>query len=100
MRLRPLAGYILFCLTLFVGKPSPASAQVSAVISGLVTDESGAAGSAAPVSGRNVEKGGQRAVATQKRGRRCSAGPPVGQSEIRCNKDGVQAATRIGPPVA
>ena len=96
MRLRPLAGYILFCLTLFVGKPSPASAQVSAVISGLVTDESGAAVSAATVSARNVETGAQRAVATDNGGRYRIAALPVGQYELGVKKDGFQQALRSG----
>src|SRR5713226_2364855 len=96
MRLRPLAGSILFCLTLFVGKPSPASAQVSAVISGLVTDESGAAVSAATVSARNVETGAQRAVATDNGGRYRIAALPVGQYELGVKKDGFQQALRSG----
>src|SRR5260370_41671078 len=96
MGLRPLAGRILFCITFFVGTPSPASAQLSAVISGLVTDESGAAVSAATVSARNVETGAQRAVATDNGGRYRIAALPVGQYELGVKKDGFQQALRSG----
>src|ERR1700739_117084 len=63
MRLRLLTGFILFCLALFVANSTPASAQVSAAISGLVTDESGAAVSGATVNALALETRAQRSVA-------------------------------------
>ena len=96
MRLRPLTGSILFCLALFVANSTRASAQVSAAISGLVTDESGAAVSGATVNALALETGAQRAVATDNAGRYRFAALPVGQYELGVKKDGFQQTLRAG----
>lgn len=96
MRFRPITGFILIYLALFIAHSTPASAQVYAAISGLVTDETGAAVSAASVNARNLETGVQRGVATDNAGRYRFTALPVGEYELGVKKDGFQQALRTG----
>src|SRR5258707_926006 len=63
-------------------------AQVSASLSGLITDPSGAAVSAASVIAKNLDTGLSRTVPTDQGGRYRFFALPVGPYEISVTKDG------------
>ncbi len=71
-------------------------AQVSATLSGIVTDQSGAAVSAAAVTTRNADSGLSRNTFTDRTGRYQFVALPVGQYEVRVKKDGFAEAVRTG----
>jgi hypothetical protein len=73
-----------------------ASAQVSATLSGVVTDQSGAAVSAAAVTVRNLDTGLLRSAVTDQTGRYRLFALPVGQYEVRIKKDGFAEGVRTG----
>jgi len=73
-----------------------ASAQVSATLSGMVTDQTGAAVSAAAVTARNLDTGLSRSTVTDQTGRYQLFALPVGQYEVRVKKDGFAEAIRTG----
>jgi len=72
------------------------SAQVSATLSGIVTDQSGAAVSAAAVTARNLDTGLSRSAVTDQTGRYQLFALPVGQYDVRVKKDGFAEAIRTG----
>ncbi len=74
----------------------PVRAQVSAVLSGTVTDPSGAAISASLVTARNVDTGAERSTVTDAEGHYQFFSLPVGQYEIRGAKAGFAAEVRGG----
>jgi len=74
----------------------PAFAQVSAVLSGTVRDESGALVSAATVTVTNVDRGEIRKTVTDDEGRFHFFALPVGPYEIRCAKAGFTEEVRTG----
>jgi hypothetical protein len=84
-----LFGAILLCVP-------AAKAQVSASISGRVTDPSGAVISGAAVSAKNVETGETRNSATDYGGRYYLPTLAVGEYEVRAKKDGFQEQVRTG----
>src|SRR5689334_25204016 len=96
MRIRPLIGFCLLWLGFVVTSPAQASPQLSASVSGFVTDESSAAVSGAAVSARDLETGAQRAVVTDNSGRYRLAALAVGEYEIVVKKDGFQQTLRSG----
>ena len=73
-----------------------APAQVSASLSGVITDPSGAAISAASVTARNVDTGVSRAASTDPQGRYRLFALPVGEYELRVEKPSFAAAIRSG----
>jgi Carboxypeptidase regulatory-like domain len=78
----------LALLVLCVLLTSPARAQVSATLSGMVTDQSGASVSDAHVTVQNVETGVVRATTTDSAGLYQVFALPVGEYEVRAKKAG------------
>ena len=72
------------------------TAQVSATLSGLITDPSGAAVSAAAVTAKNVDTGLTRTVPTDQSGRYRFYALPVGPYEVRVTKEGFAEGIRSG----
>ena len=75
---------------------SAASAQVSAGLSGTVTDQTGAAVAAAGVNARSAELGLERTTSTDGAGRYEIRSLPVGNYEIRVTKQGFRQELRTG----
>lgn len=75
---------------------SPMSAQVSATLSGTVTDPSGAAVTAANVAVKNVNTGVGRSTVTDDTGRYQAFSLPVGEYEIHVRKPGFAEEIRTG----
>ncbi|HTC93101.1 MAG TPA: carboxypeptidase-like regulatory domain-containing protein [Terriglobales bacterium] len=71
-------------------------AQVSANLSGTVTDQSGAAISSATVMARNQDTGLSRSAVTDGAGRYQLLALPVGEYEVRVKKDGFAEGIRTG----
>jgi hypothetical protein len=71
-------------------------AQTSATLSGVVTDPSGAAVSAAEVTAKNVDTGVARTTPTDPAGRYQFFAVPLGAYEVRVKKDGFAEAVRTG----
>jgi len=85
----------LFALVLSSCLPS-ARAQVSASITGVVMDSSGAPVPAATVTAKNTETGAERSSVSDDAGRYQIVSLPVGQYEVRVAKSGFQEAIRSG----
>lgn len=75
-------------------------AQVSGVVSGTVTDPSGAVVPNAAVTAVNTETGATRGTIADRAGRYAFPTLPVGPYEIRANKTGFQQAIRTGVQLA
>ncbi len=86
-----LAAVLVFCVS-----ASCAWAQVSATLSGVITDPSGAAVSAANVSAINLDTGLSREARTDQTGAYRLFALPVGQYELRVRKDGFEQGIRKG----
>jgi hypothetical protein len=71
-------------------------AQVSASLSGLITDPSGAAVTDASVTAKNLDTGTSRTVPTDQRGRYRFFALPVGPYEVRVTKGGFAEEIRSG----
>jgi len=84
------------CLTLSLLYAPAANAQVSASISGVVTDPSGATVSDAAVTAKNVETGESRSTMTNEAGYFWLPSLAVGEYEIRVTKQGFQEEVRGG----
>src|SRR5216683_1515590 len=82
-------AFILFCAP-------AAGAQVSAAISGRVTDPAGATVSGAAVAAKNVETGAVRATVTDDAGRYSILSVAVGEYEVRVSKQSFQEGVRSG----
>ncbi len=95
MRLPLRTVFILLCFFPLLA-PMRASAQVSAAISGVVTDESGAVVPGATVSARNLETEAQRTASTDAGGHYRFAELPVGEYEFGVKKAGFRRAVRAG----
>jgi hypothetical protein len=76
--------------------PSRAVAQVSAAISGVITDPSDSPIGGATVSAKNLETTTTRSTTTDMAGRYQLSGLPVGGYEVIVTKDGFQTAIRSG----
>jgi hypothetical protein len=76
------------------------AAQVSATLSGVVTDPSGAAVAGAMVTAKSVDTGISRTVPTDPGGRFRFFSLPVGLYEIRVTKEGFAEAIRSGITLA
>jgi len=96
-RLTPaLYASILHALLLTLLCLPPALAQMSASLSGIVTDPSGAPVPAAAVTIKNLETAAARNTVTDDAGRYQVASLPVGQYEVRVTKSGFQEEIRSG----
>ncbi|MFY9689121.1 MAG: carboxypeptidase regulatory-like domain-containing protein [Candidatus Acidiferrales bacterium] len=87
-----LSGFLALILLLAAG----ARAQVSASVTGQVTDPSGAAIAGASVTARNVDTGAARDVVADGEGRYVVAALPVGDYEIHASKQGFKEEVRSG----
>jgi len=90
-----IIGLGLFALILSSCLPS-ARAQVSASLTGVVTDPSGAPIPAATVTAKNTETGAERSSVSDGAGRYQIVLLPVGQYEVKVAKSGFQEAVRSG----
>src|SRR5712671_7042165 len=87
----PILALLLCCAS------TPYSAaQVSASLSGMITDPSGAAVSAASVAAKNLDTGVSRLVSTDQGGRYRFFALAVGPYEISITKPGFAVAIRSG----
>src|SRR5487761_2008099 len=86
---RRLAILLLLSLT-------PLGAQVSAILSGTVTDASGAVVPGAEVSAKNIDEGAVRTALTGGDGRYQFLSLPAGVYEIEANKTGFSREVRAG----
>ena len=92
----------VFALALFLscfGVPL-SCAQVHGNMSGMISDQSGAAVSGAAVTAKNLDTGLSRTVQTDQSGRYRLFALPVGPYEIRVTKDGFAEAIRSGVRLA
>ena len=96
IRLHSWHGVACVGLLLFWACPFNARAQVSAAISGVVTDPSGAAVSAATVTAKSVETGTLRSTTTDAAGRYLLPELAVGEYELTVVKDGFRSLVRSG----
>src|SRR5216683_6703853 len=78
---RWLRGYVLGTMLLMLGSVPAMEAQVSASITGIVTDASGAPVPAATVTAKNLETGAARSSVTVNAGRYQIVSLAVGQYE-------------------
>ena len=92
--------FVLTCFAFLVFGFMRASAQVSATISGVVSDESGAMVSGASVNIRNVETEAQRATFTDGGGHYRFVELPIGEYELSVKKEGFQRTVRAGVRLA
>jgi hypothetical protein len=88
-------GILAASLLILSGAPT-ARAQVSASISGIITDSSGAPVPNATITAKNVETGALRTSTTNDFGRYLVLSLPVGECEVRVAKPGFQDALRTG----
>jgi hypothetical protein len=89
-------GVAAICLLAVLAFPPRAAAQVSAAISGVVADASGAAVSAATVTAKDVETSAIRDTKTDAAGRYELLELAVGGYEVTVAKDGFQTIVRGG----
>jgi predicted porin len=95
----PLAQLFLLLLWLAMG-PFPAWAQTGASVSGVVTDQNGAALRDVAVTIRNADTGAARTIATDSAGHYQAAGLAPGRFEIRAAKQGFADETRAAISLA
>jgi Carboxypeptidase regulatory-like domain len=97
---RPIARYLLSlaggCLAVVLLCAPPAQAQVSAAISGRVTDPAGATVSGAAVMAKNVETGETRSTVTDAVGHYWVPSLAVGEFEVHVTKQGFQEYVQGG----
>jgi predicted porin len=79
---------------------SSASAQTGASLSGMVTDQTGAALRDVAVTVKNVDTGATRTIKTDSGGHYQASGLPLGRFEIRAAKQGFADETRSGISLA
>jgi predicted porin len=87
---------MLFAAIVFSLSAFPASAQTGASLSGVVTDQAGAALRDVAVTIRNVDTGVTRTIATDGGGHYQASGLRPGRFEIRAAKQGFADETRAG----
>ena len=89
--------WLLAMVTAAVLALAPASrAQVSASISGRITDPTGATVSGATVMAKNVETGASRSTVTDEAGHYWVPSLPVGEYEVHVTKQGFQEQVQNG----
>ena len=84
------------CLLILIVTASRTLAQVSAAISGVVTDASGAGIPEVGVTAKNLETGTVRTATTDSEGRYRLLEIPLGAYEVTAAKEGFQTAVRGG----
>ena len=89
-------GWFLLAVVLPLLCQQPARAQVSASISGVVTDPSGAAVPSASVTARNMETEVLRTTMTDGAGHYLILGLQIGLYEVQVSKSGFQESKRSG----
>ncbi|HLH31317.1 MAG TPA: carboxypeptidase-like regulatory domain-containing protein, partial [Terriglobia bacterium] len=102
MTKRWLGGWmsVVLAIALLAGFVRPASAQVTAAISGRVEDATGAAVGGATITVKSLETGATRTVTTDETGSYRIVALPVGTEEIRAEKAGFRSAVRTGVNLA
>ena len=95
--LRPRAALVVGCLLVFLVFAHGAQAQVSASISGRVTDQTSAVVSGATVAAKNLETGAVRTAVTDDAGRYAILALAVGEYEVRITKQNFQEAVKLLP---
>ena len=93
-----VAGSSFRLSIVFVLATASACAQVSASLSGTVTDQTGATLSGSAITAKNVDTGAVRGTETDAEGRYQFFSLPVGQYEIRSGKVGFKEEVRTGAP--
>ncbi len=93
--MRPNKALTLLFLVLLAGVPR-LHAQVSASVTGVITDTSGARVPAAAIRVKNVETGATRTSMSDDAGRYQVLALPVGEYEIRVSKTGFREQIRSG----
>jgi Carboxypeptidase regulatory-like domain len=91
-----LACLSVLIVLLICAAAAPTSAQVSATLSGVVTDQSGAAVSGAAVTAQNLDTSLSRSTITNSAGRYQLFALPVGRYEVQVKKDGFAEGIRTG----
>jgi predicted porin len=105
------AGYIPTAASLLLAQPFllllwlamgafPAWAQTGTILSGVVTDQTGAALRDVAVTIKNVDANASRTIATDDVGHYQTSGLPAGRFEIRAAKEGFADETRAGISLA
>jgi len=96
--MRPAALFLailVYCLSF-----NPAWAQTGASLSGVVTDQTGAALRDVAMTIKNVDTGATRTITTDGGGHYQASGLPLGRFEIRAAKQGFADETRTGITLA
>ena len=93
-------AYLFVAVVGFWLSSSLAWAQTGASLSGVVTDQTGAALRDVAVTIRNVDTGARRTIATDGGGHYQASGLPPGRFEIRAAKQGFADETRTGISLA
>ena len=93
---RPTRVISVLALIVAANMCPSARAQVSASISGFISDPSGAAVPSANVTARNMETGVSRTASSDGVGRYLIVALPVGLYEVKASKPGFQESTRTG----
>jgi predicted porin len=91
---------VVLCLLWLAMGAFPAWAQTGASLSGVVTDQTGAALRDVAVTIRNADTGATRTIATDGGGHYQASGMPPGRFEIRAAKQGFADETRTGISLA
>jgi Carboxypeptidase regulatory-like domain len=91
-----IAPCLLFGLLALLGSAAPVRAQVTALIKGTITDQSGAAVPSAGVTVQNMETGVSRNATSEANGTYLFLALPVGPYEVTASKSGFQDSTRRG----
>jgi predicted porin len=89
-------GKLVFALLLLAMGAFPAWAQTGASLSGVVTDQTGAALRDVSVTIKNVDTGATRTIATDGGGHYQAASLPQGHFVIRAAKQGFADVSRVG----
>jgi predicted porin len=97
--MRSVTLFFLLLLWLAMGA-FPAWGQTGASLSGVVTDQTGAALREVSVTIKNVDTGATRTIATDGAGHYQASGLPLGRFEIRAAKPGFADETRAGISLA
>jgi Carboxypeptidase regulatory-like domain len=93
---KSLLGRLVFLAFSALACWAPVRAQVSASMTGIVSDASGAPVPAAGVKTKNLETGATRTAVTDGSGRYLVLSLPVGEYEVSVSKSGFQDALRTG----
>ncbi len=88
--------HVLIAGLAFAASLAPLQAQVTAAISGRVTDPAGAGVSGATVTVRSLETGASRSVTTNEAGEYSVLSLPLGAQEVRAEKANFKVAIRTG----